>query len=375
MLNLDQQLLGANVSFLIDPSWLGAFWFLVAVFLLDSFDISLPRGDSTGVAGALCAAAIVVLGPTRAGAVALVSAIVTHAIRRGTEAPRRLGMVVTARGAAIVLVTLVLRGILGAPLFVTYVVIPAAFLMAELIVSQAVASVSTGRPFLRLLKGNARSQTPLIAAQWSASALLLVTYAGMGPWSLVPVVALLLLMRQSYAMFLDIRETYRTTVEVLVEAAESQDLRRVGHADRTAAVAREVASRIGLSAAEVERISYAALLHDLGELAEGVEPADEGQQRAPSADVVHGVEFFEGVEPILRVCDGGATGSPSSDDDLLAALIVALASDIDAEYHPEVAAAHHRSTVDIVAPRVTAEIKAKAVGAALRLGYRIPAVG
>ena len=48
----------------------------------------------------------------------------------------------------------------------------------------------------------------------------------MGPWSLIPVVALLLLMRQSYALFLDIRETYRTTVEVLVEAAESQDDRR-----------------------------------------------------------------------------------------------------------------------------------------------------
>ena len=40
-------------------------------------------------------------------------------------------------------------------------------------------------------------------------------------------VALLLLMRQSYALFLDIRETYRTTVEVLVEAAESQDERQV----------------------------------------------------------------------------------------------------------------------------------------------------
>ena len=49
----------------------------------------------------------------------------------------------------------------------------------------------------------------------------------MGSWSLIPVVALLLLMRQSYALFLDIRETYRTTVEVLVEAAESQDRRGV----------------------------------------------------------------------------------------------------------------------------------------------------
>ncbi len=36
--------------------------------LLDLFDISLPRGDSVGVAGALAGAAVVVVGPVRAGA-------------------------------------------------------------------------------------------------------------------------------------------------------------------------------------------------------------------------------------------------------------------------------------------------------------------
>ena len=81
-------------------------------------------------------------------------------------------------------------------------------------------------------------------------------------------VALLLLMRQSYVLFLDIRETYRTTVEVLVEAAESQDSRRAGHSDRTAVLARSIAMGCGLSASEVELIGYAALLHDIGELAE-----------------------------------------------------------------------------------------------------------
>ncbi len=85
----------------------------------------------------------------------------------------------------------------------------------------------------------------------------------MGAWSLIPVVALLFLMRQSYAMLLDIRELYRTTVEVLVEAAEAKMHGRVGHAERTAAAARAIAMRIGLSAQRVERISYAALLHDV----------------------------------------------------------------------------------------------------------------
>ena len=40
-----------------------ALWFFLAVLLLDSFDISLPRGDSIGVSGALSAAAVILLGP------------------------------------------------------------------------------------------------------------------------------------------------------------------------------------------------------------------------------------------------------------------------------------------------------------------------
>jgi hypothetical protein len=214
----------------------------------------------------------------------------------------------------------------------------------------------------------------LIAAQWSAAVLLLLTYGHMGRWGLIPVVALLLLMRQSYALFLDVRETYKATVEVLVEAAESQDVRRVGHAERTSVLARTIAMKIGLSASEVERISYAALLHDLGELAEGPDLVGLGPRHAPAAEVVRGVQFFDRVEPILWVCDGGDRAAAASEPDLLAALIVALASDIDAEYHPQVAAAHQHSLLDQVAHRVTPEVKASAVGAALRLGYRIPAV-
>ena len=77
--------------------------------------------------------------------------------------------------------------------------------------------------------------------------------------------------------------------------------------------------------------------------------------------------------PSIEVCDGIDTRS-GDDSDLLAGLIVALASDIDAEYYPGVAAAHRRSSVQLVSHRVTPALKARAVSAALRLGYRIPAV-
>jgi hypothetical protein len=359
----------------LDSSWLGALWFLAAIVLLDCFDISLPRGDSTGVAGALCAAGIIVLGPVAVIGVSLASAVLASFIRPRPDSPRQLVAGAITRTLALLVTSALIRvpPVHGSQA-VLFAVIPAVFLATELLIAQGSAAMLTGRPMMRLIRGNADSQSALLAAQWSASVLLLITYGRMGRWSLIPVVALLLLMRQSYALFLDVRETYKATVEVLVEAAESQDDRRVGHAERTAVLARSVAMKIGLSAHEVERISYAALLHDLGELAEGVGDG-RGVRRSsvPASDIVRGVAFFDQVEPILRVCEGdGYTGATESD--LMAALIVALASDIDSEYHPQVAAAHEHSLLDQVAHRVAPSVKARAVGAALRLGYRIPAV-
>jgi len=360
----------------MDASIAAMLWFLGAAILLDVFDISLPRGDSAGGAGALCAAALLVLGPPRAAVIALTAAVVAHGIRRGADAPLRLATVVVSRAVALAVSTAALHALTPATSpTASFILVPAVFLVTEISVSQAALAFRSGRSFIGLLRGNANSQSALVAAQWSASVLLLLTYDGMRAWVLVPDVVLLLLIRQSYALFLNIRETYRTTVEVLVEAAESQDTRRIGHSDRTSVLARSIATACGLSSNEIERIGYAALLHDLGGLAElSVAEASASDRHASSADVVHGVKFFERIEPVLRVCDG-EDESPGDEADLLAGLIVALSSDIDAEYHPGVAAAHEQSAVGRVSHRVTPAVKARAVGAALRLGYRIPAVG
>jgi hypothetical protein len=361
----------------LDSTLLGAVWLLACLLLLDLFDISLPRGDSVGVAGALAGAAVVVVGPPRALVIVVTSAILAHVIRRGSNAPGRLLTILASRGSALVVSALLL---LSFPAIyrelLVFTVVPAAFLAMEMVSAQVMVAVMKRRPVARLIRGNLRTQGPSLVAQWSASVLLLLTYGKMQSWSLIPVVALLLLMRQSYALFLDIRETYRTTVEVLVEAAESQDVRRVGHADRAAATARAIAMHVGLPAPAVERISYAALLHDLGEISaaaasEGLTPVREIR----SAEIVEGVEFFSAVEPVLRICDGTAVREDVTSDLALAAMIVALASDIDCEMSVDARASHRDGTMAHVVPLVPAALRARAVGAAIELGYPIPAVG
>ena len=356
-------------------------WFFLSALLLDYFDISLPRGDATGVTGALLSATLVILGIVPALAIGVLSAVCAHLLRRGLGSRRRLVTILVARLVAVGSSALILSSLtaLGAPWYPywTAALVPAVFLLCELAASQVAGSIGTGRPFGRLFRGNLNGQAPLLVAGWSAALLLMITYGYMGPWSLIPVVALLLLMRQSYALLLDIRETYRTTVEVLVEAAEGQDTRRLGHAERTAAIARAIGMHLGMDAQQVERVSYAALLHDVDAISDrdALETKGQSASAAPgnTVSVLEGVDFFADLLPILTLCDGDIRQAPASDE-LTAAFVVALASDVDAANNSDVAQAHVGNAVDRVSPHANAAVKAKVVGAALALGYKTPAV-
>jgi hypothetical protein len=241
------------------------------------------------------------------------------------------------------------------------------------VVAQAIAAASGGRSLVSLLKGNLARQAPLVAAQVSAAALTVLTYKRMGPWSLVLVVGLLLLIRQSMALLLSIRATYRATIEALVEAAEAQDPRQLGHAERTARISRMIGSRIGLTASEVERISFCALLHDIDSIA-GPEGGLETGEMGHSAAVIDEIEFFADVVPVLRVCDGVPPDDGTEERDLVASMIVALASDIDSSGRPDLADAHPASACSRIRNSIPPQPKARVVAAAIQLGYEIPAV-
>ena len=362
----------------VEPLLVTALSFFVAVLILDLFDISRPRGDSIGVSGALWAAALLHLGPAYSAAICLGALVFAHGLRKDRRFISRLFGGLGTRVAALSLatVTAVAMGLNGSVgnRYDVAIVVPAVFLLGDLAAAQAIAAISTGRPVGRLVRGNLVTQAPLLIAEWSASVLLLITVEGMGSWSLVPVVALLLLIRQSYALLMSIRETYRTTVEVLVEAAEGQDRRLLGHAERTAEIARRIAARMGLTVARVELVSYAALLHDVDAIRDNVQHLGHFGSGHSSA-LFEGVDFFADVLPILRICDGDSGEHCTvNEKDLLAGLIVALASDADAAESKDVASVHSGSLVARVAPHVPSSVKAAVVAAALSLGYKIPAV-
>jgi HD-GYP domain-containing protein (c-di-GMP phosphodiesterase class II) len=80
-------------------------------------------------------------------------------------------------------------------------------------------------------------------------------------------VAPLIVARQLYMRYADMKVAFVDTVRSLVGALEAKDPYTRGHSERVSQYAARLGHAHGLAPKEIERLEYAALLHDLGKLA------------------------------------------------------------------------------------------------------------
>jgi putative nucleotidyltransferase with HDIG domain len=108
-------------------------------------------------------------------------------------------------------------------------------------------------------------------ATWLAVNLGIVGTAGM--------VAPILIVRQLYRTTVELTNVTEELLELMVAAIEARDAYTSGHSRRVAQASEIIAKALGLSPAEVERVTVAALLHDVGKIDEKFGPilAKEGR--------------------------------------------------------------------------------------------------
>ena len=145
-------------------------------------------------------------------------------------------------------------------------------------VSGAIA-LSTGKSFTTTWASNLRlgAQSVLVNVvvtfyvAWLSVNLGLIGTAGMA----VPI----LLVRQLYRTTVELTTVTEELLELMVAAIEARDAYTSGHSRRVAKASEIIAKAIGLSQEEVERVSVAALLHDVGKIDEKFGPilAKEGR--------------------------------------------------------------------------------------------------
>lgn len=318
---------------------LGILGFGLAAMLVEAFDVSLPRGDVVDMGIPLAFAPALLFGPASAIAVILISRLGAAVIHARTHSLGSIAEDIARRSFSVMWASVVFYALggtarsLGAPLpmtLLTVLVAAGVCLLLNTLATQAGASMRIPAPFLPLVTGNLRLLGWVSLAQVSVACLATLAYPNMNLWGLPMVVALLLVMRQSLALLIDIKKAYRSTAEVLARALEAQSPDRRGHAERVAGIAGESARALGIHGQALEDLTHAALFHDVGQLG-----ADEdGCGATGAAFVLRDVTLMKGALPILEVLDErGEIAESLAATTLIAAYVIARASQFDDSEH------------------------------------------
>jgi HD-GYP domain-containing protein (c-di-GMP phosphodiesterase class II) len=80
------------------------------------------------------------------------------------------------------------------------------------------------------------------------------------------VIVPILIAREMFAAYMRVKESHEETVYMLIRALEAKDPYTAGHAERVANYARYMGEELNFMPARLERLRFAALMHDIGKL-------------------------------------------------------------------------------------------------------------
>jgi putative nucleotidyltransferase with HDIG domain len=145
-------------------------------------------------------------------------------------------------------------------------------------VSGAIA-LSTGKSFVPVWASNLRLGAPNVLVNVVVTFYVAWLSVNLGIFGTAGMAVPILLVRQLYRTTVELTTVTEELLELMVAAIEARDAYTSGHSRRVAKASEIIAKAIGLSQEEVERVSVAALLHDVGKIDESFGPilAKEGR--------------------------------------------------------------------------------------------------
>jgi putative nucleotidyltransferase with HDIG domain len=274
------------VSAVFDPlarfndaaSVFGVLAFVLLALGLQLAEYRLAVGTSHGaIAFIVYMAAALLFGPTWCAAITAVTVLSAQALSR--KAPLKIAFNVSQHVIALVAGTYayVLMGgpippnSLNDALLPFFAFVLTAFAINGCAVSGVIA-ISEGKRFSDVLIQNtwALALYDLVASGLALGVAWL--YVQFGFKGMAAVVVPILFLRHTYLINLQLQNTNRELLELMVKAIEARDPYTSGHSQRVAELARALASAAGAGFKETEAIATAALLHDVGKIYEEFAP-------------------------------------------------------------------------------------------------------
>jgi len=135
-------------------------------------------------------------------------------------------------------------------------------------------------------------------------------FVGIGMWSLIIVLPVLLIFMYAYNRVAATDQYLLETIRVLSAIPEETGMLAVGHADRVAELSFGVARELGLSPEDAQQVQFAAFLHDIGAVTKHGVDAEQRQLSevegviSGGVDIVGKVDYLDVAAEIL----GGREG-------------------------------------------------------------------
>ena len=254
------------------------YWTVVALFA-SVMPVRLPRGTVVTVGVAPVLAATILGGPLAGAIVGAIGTTDTREVRR--EVPwygtmfNHSSVVISAvaAGMAFDVSTNLLGGEASATAsvvsFVGALIAGIAFYAVNWTLALAAVSARTGSSvrtvFAQDLGGVAISLMGLVPLSWLMAQVFQMPN-GVGWWATALFAVPLLTTRVAYARYVETRELFEQTIEALSKAVDARDNYTRNHSSRVSHIAEAMARVMRLPESEIEILTWAGLLHDIGKI-------------------------------------------------------------------------------------------------------------
>jgi putative nucleotidyltransferase with HDIG domain len=298
-----------------DLNWLTILLFLFLTFLSDSYPVRLPNGVIISVSFAVIFGAILIFQPIVVVIISVLGDLLS--LRKGRSLVQYLfnaAQLTLSTGIAALAFHSVNPGQLNFSLhYLTAALVPLllCFLLNSFFITFIIALTRQERPSSVWLT-NIKWAAPSYISMAPLGLIIALIYQNIGIWGLVLFCIPMLIARQSFISYMNMRQTFLDTIQSLSATIDAKDPYTKGHSFRVAAYSTALARELGWSEEKVELLQYVALIHDLGKVAipetilkkegklTGAEFAQMREHSLIGFNIIKDIKFLAGGADIIK---------------------------------------------------------------------------